>query len=130
MAKLHGKGTTFSIDNSAGTPVDISTFCDNVDFPGLSADTAEVSGFGATSKSFVAGLLSGTISASGGFDATCDAVLAGIVGKTGTFSYVPGGGTVTYSGEAICTSYQVSSSSSGAVTWSASWQISGAVGRA
>lgn len=130
MAALHGKATTFSIDNSAGSPTAIGAYCDNVDFPGLSADTAEISTFGATSKSYVAGLLGGTISASGVWDATLDATLAGIVGKTGTFSYVPGGGTITYSGEAICTSYQVTSGIGGAVTWSAAWQITGAVGRA
>jgi len=130
MAALHGKATTFSIDNSAGSPTDISAYCDNIDFPGLSADTAEVSAFGATSKSFVVGLLSGTISASGPWDATLDATLAGIVGKAGTFAYVPGGGTVTYSGEAICTSYQLGGGIGGAVTWSATWQVTGNVGRA
>ena len=127
---IHGKNTTFSIDNSAGSPTDISTYCDNVDFPGLSADTAEVSTFTATSKSYVAGLLGGTISISGPWDAVADAILAGIVGKTGTFAYVPGGSTITYSGEAICTAYQVSSALSGAVTFSASFQVTGDVGRA
>jgi hypothetical protein len=127
---IHGKDTTFSIDNSAGAPTDISQYCDNVDFPGLSADTAETSGFGADSKSYVAGLKGGTISISGAWDAVPDAVLYGIVGKTGTFSYVPGGSTVTYSGECICTSYQVSSPIGGAVTFSASFIITGDVGRA
>ena len=126
---LHGKDTTFSIDNSAGSPTDISEYCDNVDFPGLNADTAETSGFTATSKSFVAGLLSGTFSITGPWDATPDAVLAGIVGKEGTFSYVPAGSTVTYAGEAICTAYQVSSPLGGAVTFSASFQITGDVER-
>lgn len=127
---MHGKNTEFSIDNSAGTPVDISTYCDNVDFPGLSADTSETTGFGATSKSFTAGQLTGTFSVSGSWDATLDAVMAGIVGKAGTFSYVPGGGAVTYSGEAICTSYQVSSPKDDTVKWSAAFQVTGDVGRA
>ena len=126
---LHGKDTTFSIDNSAGSPTDISTYCDNVDFPGLSADTAEVSTFTATSKKYVAGLLGGTISISGAWDATVDAVLAGIVGKEGTFSYVPGGSTVIYAGEAICTAYQISSPIGGAITFSASFQITDDVER-
>lgn len=126
---LHGKDTTFSIDNSAAAPTDISEYCDSVDFPALSADTEEVSTFGATSKSYIAGLLGGTISISGPWDATPDAVLFGIVGKTGTFSYKPGGGVVTYSGECICTSYQISSPM-GKVTFSASFTITGDVGRA
>lgn len=130
MAAVHGKGTEFKVDSSGGTLTDISTYCDNVDFPGLSADTAEVTGFGATSKSYVAGQLAGTISVSGAWDATLDAVMAGIVGKTGSFSHKPGGGAVTYTGECICTSYQISATKDGAVTWSASFQITGDVGRA
>jgi len=126
---IHGKDTTFSIDNSAGSPTDISEYCNNVDFPGLNADVAETTGFTAGSKSFVPGLKNGTFSISGAWDAVVDAVLAGIVGKEGTFSYVPAGGTVTYAGEAICTAYQVSSPIGGAATFSASFQITGDVER-
>ena len=126
---LHGKDTTFSIDNSAAAPTDISEYCDNVDFPGLNTDVAETTGFTAGSKSFVPGLKNGTFSISGAWDAVVDAVLAGIVGKEGSFSYAPGGGAVTYSGEAICTAYQISSPLNDKITFSASFQISGDVTR-
>jgi hypothetical protein len=126
----HGKNTQISVDNASGVLTDISQYCDNVDFPCLNADTAETTTFGANSKSYVPGLKGGTFSISGPFDEVADAVLAGIVGKEGSFSYVPGGGTVTYTGEAICTGYNIQSGISGAVTFSASFQISGDVGRA
>jgi hypothetical protein len=126
----HGKNTQISVDNAAGQLTDISQYCDNVDFPGLNADTAETTTFNADSKSYVPGLKGGTFSISGPWDETADAVLAGIHGKEGSFSYVPGGGTVTYSGEAICTAYNIQSGIGGAVTFSASFQISGDVGRA
>jgi hypothetical protein len=126
----HGKNTEISLDNASGVPTDISQYCDNVDFPGLNADTAEVTTFGSDSKEYVPGLKGGTFSISGPFDETVDAVLAGIVGKEGSFSYVPGGGTVTYSGEAICTGYNIQSGIGGAVTYSANFQITGDVGRA
>jgi hypothetical protein len=131
MPKLHGKGTEFQIDNAAGQLTDISTYCDNVDFPAFNADMAEVSTFGATQKSYVNGLMDGTISISGPWDATLDAILAAIVGGAEkTYSYKPGGGSVTYSGECVCTSYQIQSPIGGAVTFSASFQLSGTVGRA
>jgi hypothetical protein len=131
MAKLHGKGTTFSIDNAAGSPTDISEYLDNVDFPAFNADTTEVSTFGATQKAYVNGLMDGTISISGPWDATLDAILAAIVGGAEkTYSYKPGGGSVTYSGECVCTSYQIQSPIGGAVTFSANFQLSGTVGRA
>jgi hypothetical protein len=51
------------------------------------------------------------VSISGSWDATADAILAGIVGVAGTFEYGPAGsagGAVKFTGEAICTSYNVS----------------------
>lgn len=125
----HGKNTQISIDNGAGSLTDISQYCDSVDFPGLNADTAEVSTFGATSKAYVAGLKDGTFSLSGPWDETVDAILAAAVGVERSFSYKPGGGSVTYSGEAICTSYNVNSGVGDAVRFSASFQITGGAGR-
>jgi hypothetical protein len=84
MAFVHGKTAVFKIDNSGGSLQDISAYCDNVDFP-LTSDTAEVTTFGDASKEYIAGLKDATVSISGSWDATADAILAGIVGVAGTF---------------------------------------------
>lgn len=131
MAFVHGKTAFFQIDNSGGSLQDISAYCDNVDFP-LTADTAEVTTFGDSSKEYIAGLKDATISISGSWDATADAILAGIVGVAGTFEYGPAGntgGNVKFTGEAICTSYNVSAPVGDKVSFSAEFQCTGAVTR-
>ena len=131
MAFVHGKTAVFKIDNSGGSLQDISAYCDNVDFP-LTADTAEVTTFGDSSKEYIAGLKDATISISGSWDATADAILAAIVGVAGTFEYGPAGSTnglVKFTGEAICTSYNVSAPVGDKVSFSAEFQCTGAVTR-
>lgn len=131
MAFVHGKTADFRVDNSGGSLTDISTYCDSVDFP-MTADTAEVTTFGDASKEYIAGLKDATISVSGSWDATADAVLAAIVGLSGSFQYGPAGttgGNIKYTGEAICTSYTVNAPVGDKVTFSAEFQVTGAVTR-
>lgn len=139
MAFTHGKKSKFEIDNSAGTPVDISAYCDEVS---LSRDieTAETTTFGDNAKEYIIGLTDATISVSGKFDAagasTVDAVLAGLLGQeaSATFAYTPGGGSPSssnpkYTGECYVTSYEVSGSVGDVTTFSASLQCTGAITR-
>lgn len=131
MAFVHGKTADFRIDNSGGSLTDISTYCDNVDFP-LTADTAEVTTFGDSSKEYIAGLKDATISISGSWDATADGVLAPIVGVAGSFQYGPAGstaGNIKFTGEAICTGYTVTAPVGDKVSFSAEFQVTGAVTR-
>jgi len=131
MAFVHGKTAEFQIDNSGGSLTDISAYCDNVDFP-LTADTAEVTTFGDASKEYIGGLKDATISISGSWDATADGVLAGIIGLTGSFQYGPAGttgGNIKYTGEAICTSYNVTAPVGDKVSFSAEFQVTGDVTR-
>lgn len=139
MAFVHGKTSKFSIDNSSGTPVDISAYCDDISFS-RNLDTAEVSTFGDSAKEYLIGMSDATISVSGKFDAagasTVDAVLAGILGAsaTSTFQYIPGGGNVGannpgYAGECWLTSYEVSGAIGDAVSFSAEFQCTGAITR-
>lgn len=131
MAFVHGKTAVFKIDNSGGSLTDISAYCDSVDFP-LTADTAEVTTFGDSSKEYVAGLKDATISISGSWDATADGVLAAIVGVAGSFEYGPAGSTVSnikYTGECICTGYTVNAPVGDKVSFSAEFQVTGAVTR-
>jgi len=129
----HGKSTVFKVDNNAGTLTDISNTLTDVSFP-QSVDTAETSAFGASAKSYVVGLSDATLSVSGNFDETVDAHIAAIVGKTDSvsFEYGPEGSTVTfvkYTGEALLTSYEKSGAIGDVVTYSAEFQVTGAITR-
>ena len=129
----HGKSTVFKVDNNAGSLTDISNTLTDVSFP-QSVDTAETSAFGSSAKSYIVGLTDSTLSISGNFDATVDAHLAAIVGKADSvsFEYGPEGSTATYvkyTGEALLTSYEKSGAIGDVVTYSAEFQVTGAVTR-
>lgn len=130
----HGKSTVFKVDNAAGTLTDISNTLTDVSFP-QSIDTAETSAFGSSAKSYVIGLTDATLSVSGQFDATVDAHLAGILAHADTksFEYGPEGSTVgmvKYTGECWMTSYEKSGAVGDVVSFSAEFQVTGAVTRA
>ena len=129
----HGKSTVFKVDNNAGSLTDISNTLTDVSFP-QSVDTAETSAFGSSAKSYIVGLTDSTLSISGNFDATVDAHLAAIVGKADSvsFEYGPEGSTagfVKYTGEALQTSYEKSGAIGDVVTYSAEFQVTGAITR-
>ena len=133
MAFVHGKSSVFKLDNASGSLTDISSFVNNVDFP-ETADVAETSVLGASNKTYIVGLKDATISLSGLFDATVDAILGAVVGQTATLSYEysPEGtasGKIKYTGEAILTNYALSSPVGDVVAYSADLQCSGAVTR-
>ena len=133
MAFTHGKDSVFKLDNASGSLTDISSFVNNVDFP-ESADVSETTTLGADNKTYIAGLKDATISLSGLWDATADAIFGAVVGQSATLSYEysPEGtasGKIKYTGEAILTSYAISSPVGEAVGYSADLQVSGAVTR-
>ena len=133
MAFVHGKNSVFKLDNASGSLTDISAFVNNVAFP-ETADVAETSVLGASNNTYIVGLKDATISLSGLFDATVDAILGAVVGQTATLSYEysPEGtasGKVKYTGEAILTNYALSSPVGDVVAYSADLQCSGAVTR-
>ena len=125
----HGKSAAFKIDDSGGTLRDITDVLTDVSVS-KTADVAEVSAFSNSSKAYVAGLKDATITISGSFDATVDGYLKAIVGASGSFEFFPIGnssGLPKASGESICTSYDRTPDEGGAVTFSASFQVSGDV---
>lgn len=129
----HGKSTVFKVDNSGGTLTDISNTLTDVSFP-QTIETAETTSFGSSAKTYIVGLSDSTVSVSGNFDATVDAHLAAIVGKADSvsFEYGPEGSTATYvkyTGEALLTSYEKSGAIGDVVTYSAEFQVTGAVTR-
>ena len=133
MAFTHGKDSVFKLDNSGGSLTDISTYVNNVDFP-ETADVSDTTTLGADNKTYIAGLKDATISLSGLWDSTADAIFGAVVGQSATlsFEYSPEGttgGNVKYTGEAILTSYAISSPVGDAVGYSADLQVSGAITR-
>ena len=124
----HGKNTTFKLDTSAGVLTDLTEYASNVNFP-LSADTAEVTTFGSNSKKYIPGLKNCQFTVDFVWDATVDGYLFALLGAAaGTFEYSPDG-TIVYSGEAMLTSYNPASPSNDAVKGSATFQVTGDVGR-
>jgi predicted secreted protein len=133
MAFKHGSDSTFAVDDSGGTARSI-TGVDNVSLT-RNGEPAEVTSLGNNSKAFIAGLKDASVSISGSWDVTSttgnDVVLSGIIGgAAGTISFSPDGGTTTYSCEALCTSYDVTSPVADKVSFSADFQVTGDVSRA
>ena len=126
-----GKAAVFSIDDTGGTARDISDVLNSIDFP-ETTDTAEVTAFGASSRSYIVSLESATISISGMYDATVDGYLkGGTEPASRTFTYKPGvtAGDAIYSGECILTSYSLSSPVGDVNTFTADFQVTGTVTR-
>lgn len=135
MPFRHGKNAVFKVDNSGGTLTDISAYIHEVTLP-RAIETAETTTFGVTggSKTYVTGLNDATISVSGKYDSTVDAHLAGVLGQDATlsFEYGPAGSTTGYikfTGECIMTKYDLSSPVGDVVSFSADFQVSGAITR-
>lgn len=129
----HGKNASFKVDNSGGTLTDISNTLNSVTFP-REIETLETTSFGSSSRSYVVGFSDATISVEGSFDATVDAHLAGILGQEASvsFEYGPEGtttGLVKYTGEALMTSYETSAGIGDIVSYSAEFQVTGAITR-
>ena len=135
MAFTHGKNAVFKIDNAAGTLQTLTTFVDSVDL-NQTVDTAESTTMGAEAKTYLSGQSDGTVSISGKYDSTAstgpDVILNGLVGleTTSTFEYGPEGssaGKIKYTGECFLTSYVVSAPVGDVVTFTADFQITGAI---
>jgi len=126
-----GKGAVFEIDDTGGTVRDISNVLNQIDFP-QSQETAETTAFGASARSYIVSLTSATISVSGMYDATVDGYLeGGAEPASRTFTYKPGtaSGDAIYSGECIMTSYNMGTPVGDTNTFTADFQVTGAVTR-
>jgi len=127
----HGKNTVFKIDDSGGTLRTISDVLNSVSFP-REVETLETTSFGSSSRSYVVGFADATISIEGSFDSTVDGYLAGAVGHESSlsFEFGPEGSTSTfvkYTGECFLTSYEVSGGVGDIVSFSAEFQVTGAI---
>ena len=132
----HGKNAYFALDGVAASLVNISDTLNEISMP-RAIETAETTAFGQNDKTYITGLGDATVSLSGMFDATVNTQIAGNIAnlKSGsvsslTFEYGPSGSAASspkFSGEAIITSYDISSPVGDVVTYSLELQVTGAV---
>lgn len=128
MAFKHGKAAEITVNTK-----NLSAFCDTADLS-IDIDTADVTAFGASWKSALAGLAGGTLEISGSFDPTATtgpaSVLAALIGAAAfAVIYEPAGAAANQHRQfnAILTGYKESAKVSDKVTFSASLLIDGAV---
>lgn len=132
----HGKNAYFALDNASGSLINISSTLNEIGLP-RDIETAETTAFGDADKTYIVGLGDATVSLSGMFDATVDSQINGAISalKSGavsslTFNYGPTGSasaTPKLSGEALITSYEVSSPVGDVITYSLELQVTGGV---
>lgn len=131
MAFRAGTTTALYISTAAGSVSNVSAWADSASSD-LSATQLDVSVFGAQAQAFLNGQTTGQISIGGPLDAPMHTILAGLysAGSTASFIYGPGGSVASQArlaGSVNVASYNVSTSASGRVEYSASLQITGAV---
>lgn len=135
MAFVHGKGAVFKIDNAAGTLQVLTAYVDSISFSNT-VDTAESTTMGSEVKTYLSGQSDGTLSISGKYDSTAstgpDVILNGIVGNDASSTYEIGpegstSGKIKYTGECFLTTYAISMPVGDVVTFSADFQLTGAV---
>jgi predicted secreted protein len=128
---VHGKNAQFVL---AGT--NLSDTLNEISMP-REIETAETTAFGTQDKTYITGLSDSTVSLSGMFDATKDAAINVVITnlKSGSissasFRYGPAGsagGAVQFEGNALITSYELSSPVGDVVTYSLELQVTGGV---
>lgn len=130
MAFTHGSNAVLVVNSGA-----LTTFMNDVSF-NRTADTAETSTFGVTSKTYIPGLKDGTLSVSGLYDKTTTTgpvfILEAIYLANAAVTCVwnPAGtttGNYAYTFSAILTSLDISSGIGDAVQVSAEFQATGTI---
>lgn len=108
MAFVHGKDSKVFLDNN-----DFGQYFNNVDIT-RTADVTETTAFGGTAKSFISGDKDGTISMTGMFDSTADAILQPFLGSSTNTDICIGADGITdgksiFFGTGVVTNYGQSS---------------------
>jgi len=127
----HGKNAQFELEGT-----NLSNTLNEISMP-REIETAETTAFGTQDKTYIVGLSDATVSLSGMFDATVDSAISTIINnlKSGSiasasFAYGPAGSVASspkFTGEALVTSYEISSPVGDVITYSLELQCSGAV---
>jgi hypothetical protein len=131
MSFRAGTTSKLYVTTAGGVLTDVSGFADSTSAD-LSANQLDISVFGAQAQAFLNGQTTGNVSIGGPLHATMHTLVAGLysAGSTASFIYGPGGSVASQArlaGSINVASYNVSTSASGRVEYSASLQITGAV---
>jgi len=128
---VHGKNAQFVLEST-----NLSNTLNEISLP-REIETAETTTFGTQDKTYIVGLSDATVSLSGMFDATADSAINAVISnlKSGSiasasFTYGPAGsaaGKPQFTGQALVTSYEVSSPVGDVVTYSLELQVTGGV---
>jgi TP901-1 family phage major tail protein len=128
---VHGKNAQFVLEST-----NLSNTLNEISLP-REIETAETTTFGTQDKTYIVGLSDATVSLSGMFDATADSAINAVISnlKSGSiasasFTYGPSGsagGKPQFTGQALVTSYEVSSPVGDVVTYSLELQVTGGV---
>ena len=128
MAFIHGRNTVITVDAN-----DLSAFTSSSDF-NQPVDTHDVTAYGDANRNYIAGLIDGTFSMEGHYDDSATSprdILQPLAGAA-AFTIVRqpegvGSGFAQDSFSAVLTSYSESSPVDDKISWSAEFQITGAV---
>ena len=128
---VHGKNAQFVLGAT-----NISDTLNEISMP-REIETAETTAFGSQDKTYITGLSDATVSLSGMFDATVDSAINTLITnlKSGSissasFAYGPAGsagGKPQFTGDALITSYELSSPVGDVITYSLELQVTGGV---
>jgi hypothetical protein len=128
MTFIHGKGQVFLFATH-----DISAYLNNVAYK-RSADSHDVTTFGATGHAFQGGLTDGTFTLTGTYDNgasnTPKTLIETALGTIAAVDYREAGtgtGKTTSTANALVTAYEESGPVADMISWTATLQISGAV---
>jgi len=134
MAVVHGSVGHFSLDNSSGTPVDLSAYTKSVTLD-LGQDIHDITTFGVGSRQKVTGLKNASLSVTANADPTMLTHLLNLYTNStvaATWSFVIGpagsaGGSRRFTGEVILEGLPVEVNVEDVETIQASFQVTGAV---
>lgn len=131
MPFTHGKDAIVKLDNESDVLTDISTYVDSITFT-PTADIAETSTFGTTSKQYVLGLRDATFSITGPYDPVIAAIINDALGSatSKTLEFSPQGVTAgldKWTAECFAVNIGISGDMGGASRYTADFQVTGAV---
>jgi len=132
--KHRGISADFRLDDSAGSLIDISNQCNNVDLTNA-VESFDVTAFQDTGKAYLVGFSDGKFSVSGFANGTIIAHLMGLVatagsGTTRSFQWGPEGttsGNPKFTGECFVTSFKTDSKVNAPNTFQLDLQVTGAI---
>lgn len=134
MAFGHGKLAVIKMDNASGALFDLTAISNAIDLP-KSLGTGETTSFGQNDKTYIAGLMDGTVSIGGSYDNALDATIQAAVDAVAnntlaslTVEYGPQGtatGKPKYTLEVIPTNYNISTAVAGVGTFKLDCQRTG-----